>query len=77
MKKETAESSRWSKETYKQQEDKVNDRFNHQTIQLQSEINQLKTEIQAKQTKRDDLMNIAQQEADGTGGSKQKSWSDL
>lgn len=67
-----AEIVKMEQETYKQQEDKVNDRFNHQTIQLQSEINQLKTEIQAKQTKRDDLMNIAQQEADGTGGSKQK-----
>ena len=59
-------------EVYKTQESKVQDRYQSQTLALQSEIASLKAEIQVKQIKRDELAAIAQQEADGTGGSKQK-----
>ena len=52
--------------------EKVQDRFQSQISGLQSDIAKLKSEINAKQVKRDELANIAQQEADGTGGSKQK-----
>ena len=67
-----AELISMEQEVYKTQESKVQDRYQSQTLALQSEIASLKAEIQVKQIKRDELAAIAQQEADGTGGSKQK-----
>ena len=67
-----AELVSMEQEVYKTQSEKVQDRFQSQISGLQSDIAKLKSEINAKQIKRDELATIAQQEADGTGGSKQK-----
>lgn len=67
-----AEIVSMEQEVYKTQEAKVQDRYQSQINTLQADITGLKSEIQVKQTKRDELAMIAQQEADGTGGSKQK-----
>lgn len=67
-----AEIVSMEQEVYKTQESKVQDRYQSQMTTLQSDIVTLKNEIQLKQSKRDELTSIAQQEADGTGGSKQK-----
>jgi Domain of unknown function (DUF4407) len=67
-----AEIVSMEQEVYKTQESKVQDRYQAQVQTLQSEIVALKNEIQQKQIKRDELTTVAQQEADGTGGSKQK-----
>ena len=67
-----AEIVSMEQEVYKTQESKVQDRYQSQVTTLQSDISTLKNEIQLKQSKRDELTSIAQQEADGTGGSKQK-----
>lgn len=67
-----AELVSMEQEVFKMQEDKVKERFNPQIQAYQSEVERLKTEIQNQQNKRDELALIAQQEADGTGGSKQK-----
>lgn len=67
-----AELVSMEQEVYKNQESKVQDRFENQIQNLQQEIQTYKNEINAKQSKRDELALIAQQEADGTGGSKQR-----
>lgn len=67
-----AELVSMEQEVYKTQSEKVQDRFQSQVTGLKSDIDKLKSEINAKQLKRDELASIAQQEADGTGGSKQK-----
>ncbi|MEP7322077.1 MAG: DUF4407 domain-containing protein [Saprospiraceae bacterium] len=67
-----AELVSMEQEVYKTQESKVQDRYQAQVQALQSDLVSLKNEIQQKQIKRDDLTMVAQQEADGTGGSKQK-----
>jgi len=67
-----AELVSMEQEVYKTQELKVQDRFQHQIASLQEEIINHKAEIITKQTKRDELAMIAQQEADGTGGSKRR-----
>jgi hypothetical protein len=54
------------------QENEVRQRFNFIQDSLKSEITALKAEIQTKTFLRDDLMRIAREEADGTGGSKRK-----
>lgn len=54
------------------QENEVRQRFNGIQDSLKSEIISLKQEIQTKTLLRDDLLRIAREEADGTGGSKQK-----
>lgn len=46
----------------------VKERFVATRTRLQSEINQLKQEIIAKAMRRDELRQIAREEADGTGG---------
>ena len=56
-------------EVFKQQEDRVQDRFTGQIAEQRSQIEQLKAEITAKTTLRDTLVRMAVQEADGTGGS--------
>lgn len=54
------------------QENEVKQRFSFTQDSLKSEITVLKQEIQTKTLLRDDLLRIAREEADGTGGSKQK-----
>ena len=67
-----AELISMEQEVYKKQSEKVQDRFQSQIASLQSDVTKLKSEINAKQSKRDEMASIALQEADGTGGSKQK-----
>lgn len=55
-------------ETFSRQEEEVTARYDGRRQQLTNEINALKAEIEAKAVKRDELRRIAQQEADGTGG---------
>ena len=54
------------------QEQTVKQRFDGTRDRLHAEISQLKLEINEKTAKRDELRQIAQQEADGTGGTKQR-----
>ena len=56
-------------QVYKAQEDLLRNRFTADLSSLKSDIVSLKSEIQVKQQKRDELNAIAIQEADGTGGS--------
>ena len=67
-----AELVSMEQEVFKTQEGKVKERFEPRIIAYQTEIDRLKAEIQTQQIKRDELALIAQQEADGTGGSKHK-----
>ncbi len=57
-------------EVFKQQDDRVKDRYTAQILDLRSQIAQIKTEIGLKTAFRDSLATRAVQEADGTGGSK-------
>jgi hypothetical protein len=50
----------------------VSARFEQERNRLNADINTLKEEIASKTQKRDELRRIAQQEADGTGGTKQR-----
>ncbi|HRV86808.1 MAG TPA: DUF4407 domain-containing protein [Saprospiraceae bacterium] len=59
-------------EVRKDQEDKVKARYTGDSEKLQTEITNLKSEEEAKRAHRDELAMAAQQEADGTGGSKQR-----
>lgn len=54
------------------QEHTVKQRFSADRIRLNEEIQLLKSEIAEKTVKRDELRRLAQEEADGTGGSKQR-----
>ncbi len=54
------------------QEAEVKVRFTSTQDSLKSEITTLKQEVQSKTAQRDDLLRIAREEADGTGGSKKK-----
>ncbi len=54
------------------QETEVKVRFLSMQDSLKSEIITLKQEIQSKTLQRDDLLRLAREEADGTGGSKKK-----
>ena len=56
-------------EVFKQQEDRVQDRFTGQIAEQRGQIEQLKAEISAKIIFWDMLVCMAVQEADGTGGS--------
>ncbi|ELR70421.1 hypothetical protein C900_03775 [Fulvivirga imtechensis AK7] len=55
-------------ETFSRQEQEVTARYAGRRQQLTNEIDALKTEIERKAANRDELRRIAQQEADGTGG---------
>ena len=57
---------------FKEQEDLVAKRFDSAKIQLNQVIAALKQEIVDKSNQRDELVIIAQQEADGTGGSMRR-----
>lgn len=58
-------------ELFKQQEDRVKDRFTAQIAEQRAQIESLKTEIALKSSTRDTLVKQAVP-ADGTGGSKKK-----
>ena len=55
-------------EERKKQEEGVRSRFQNQQEEVKNEIDLLKNEISEKTTKRDELREIAREEADGTGG---------
>ena len=59
-------------EVRKDQEDKVKARYTGDYEKIQSEIAALKSEMAVNQAQRDELALAAQQEADGTGGSRQR-----
>lgn len=67
-----AEISHMIQEDLTAQELTVKQRFNETRTRLNEEILSLKNEIGEKSSKRDELRKIAQEEADGTGGSKQR-----
>lgn len=54
------------------QEETVRQRFQDTRARLVGELQSLKDEIQSKTEKRDELRRIAQEEADGTGGTMQR-----
>ena len=59
-------------EVFKTQEERVQLRYDQEIADFQQEVVVLKNEIAAKTAKRDTLEMMAIQEADGTGGSKNK-----
>jgi hypothetical protein len=59
-------------QVFKTQEDKVKDRFEQQVITRNAEIARLNEDIRQQAAKHDTLQIIAQQEADGTGGSRRQ-----
>ncbi|MBX2889764.1 MAG: DUF4407 domain-containing protein [Saprospiraceae bacterium] len=67
-----AEMVQMEQEVFKQQEDRVQERYRAQTEDLRTQIAALKGEIAAKSAARDSLAQAAVQEADGTGGSRQR-----
>ncbi len=67
-----AELSIMEQEYLSEQQNAVDQRFEKEKLQLQSQISVLKKEIENKTSTRDQLRSIAQEEADGTGGSMKK-----
>ncbi len=65
-----AELVTMEQQVYKTQEDKVRERYQVRINTLQAEISQLNAAIQQQAARRDTLALIAQQESDGTGGSR-------
>jgi len=59
-------------EVFKAQEEGIGNRYNTQIKTLQSEIGELKNEISTKTTHRNQLVELARQEADGTGGTQKR-----
>jgi hypothetical protein len=59
-------------EAYGRQEQQLKSRFIPSLDSLKAQIQSLKTEIIQKAQKRDELLRIAQEEADGTGGSRRR-----
>jgi hypothetical protein len=59
-------------QAYARQESEVKSRFDATLVQLKDEVQALKSEITQKSAQRDALVLAAQQEADGTGGSKRR-----
>ena len=68
-----AEISLMIQEDLATQEMTVKQRFSETRARLNNEIQSLKNEINDKEAKRDELRKIAQEEADGTGGTKRRS----
>jgi len=56
-------------EKFSQQESVIKDRFSATQDSLKSQVRTLQSQIAATMSRRDELVRIAQQEADGTGGS--------
>lgn len=67
-----AELVQMEQEVFKQQEDRVKERFIAEIELKKAEITTLKNEIAAKTAARDSFALQALQEADGTGGSRQR-----
>lgn len=67
-----AEMVQMEQEIFKQQEDLVMERYQAQIADFRAQIAVLKGEIADKTAARDSLARIAVQEADGTGGSRQR-----
>lgn len=67
-----AELVTMEQEVFKNQEDRVKDRFEAQIAGERAQIAALKSEITAKTAQRDTLLRMAIQEADGTGGSRKQ-----
>lgn len=67
-----AEMVQMEQEVFKQQEDRVKERFQTEIGTLRGQISAIKSEIAAKTAYRDSLSKAAVQEADGTGGSRKK-----
>src|SRR5687767_15421126 len=59
-------------EAYARQEQQLKFRFIPSLDSLKAEVQHLKSEIIVKAQKRDELLRIAQEEADGTGGSRRR-----
>lgn len=59
-------------EKYAQQEAQLMSRFIPYQDSLRAQISGLKQEIHEKAAKRDELLRVAQEEADGTGGSRRR-----
>lgn len=59
-------------EIYQREIASIDQRFIDQTQILQNQVNDLKSDIETKRAKRDELAEIARQEADGTGGSMKR-----
>lgn len=59
-------------EIYQREIASIDQRFIDQTQILQNQMNDLKSDIETKRAKRDELAEIARQEADGTGGSMKR-----
>lgn len=59
-------------QTYSAQEKEIKMRFQSDQQDLRTEIAALKNEIELKTAKRDELDRVAQEEADGTGGTKKR-----
>lgn len=67
-----AEMVQMEQEVFKQQEDRVKARYETQIQALRAQASVLKSEMAAKTAARDSLAKSAVQEADGTGGSRNK-----
>jgi hypothetical protein len=59
-------------QTYTAQESEIKMRFQADQQKLRDEIAALKNEIEVKTAKRDELDRLAQEEADGTGGTRKR-----
>lgn len=59
-------------QVYKRQELELKGRYDATLVQLRQDVETLKSEIVQKSSQRDALVVAAQQEADGTGGSKRR-----
>ncbi len=57
---------------YQEQEEALRNRFSPEIIKMRIDIQDLNAQIEAKRAKRDQLNQLAIEEADGTGGSGQK-----
>ena len=59
-------------QTYTSQENEIRMRYQSPQQILKNDIDALKAEVAAKTAKRDELNRLAQEEADGTGGTKKR-----
>ena len=59
-------------ERYKEQESTLRTRFSPEIVNIQLEIKDLNSQIEVKRNKRNELNQMAIEEADGTGGSGQR-----
>jgi hypothetical protein len=67
-----AELVTMEQEVFKQQEDRLRERYQAQMDEHRAQVAALKADIAAKAAARDTLARVAVQEADGTGGSGKK-----